>query len=130
VAERITRQKVNDIWKSGYCRKIVEHARKTPNTLQGSRDRTEFLQAHITDGACQDCYFAALLKAEEAVVAEAMGPQALGAFMCGEDITKRPGYTTSLVKQAMDRLDARGLVTPEFSEWMHRAAKRKRFKRR
>lgn len=128
MAERITRAKVDDIWRSGYCRKTVEHARKTADTLQGSQERTEFLQEHVAE--CQDCHFAAILKAEEAAVATEMGPQAFGAFMRGEDILRRPGYTPKLVKQAMERIAARGQMTPEFVEWMHRAAKRKRYKRR
>lgn len=124
---RITRKKLDDIWRSGFCRKMVEHARTTENTLQGSEARVEWLRNHIPE--CQDCEFANRLKGEEAVVAAEIGPQALGAFARGEDITKRPGYSPALVKKAMDRLAQRGLVTPAFTAWIHRAAKRKRFKK-
>jgi hypothetical protein len=127
VAGRLTRKKLDDIWRSGFCRKMVEHAMTTEDTLQGSQARIEWLREHIPE--CDDCYYANLLKNEEAAVAEEMGPQALGAFMRGEDITQRPGYSPSLVKQAMDRIADQGRMTPEFVEWMHRAAKRKRFKR-
>lgn len=127
MAGRLTRAKVDDIWRSGFCRQTVLHALTTDDSLQGSKARVEWLEEHIHE--CKDCYFANILKGEEAAVATEMGPQALGAFARGEDILRRPGYTPALVKKAMERIAARGQMTPEFVEWMHRAAKRKRFKK-
>lgn len=132
MAGRITRKKVDDIWTSGFCREAVEHARKTEDTLQGAEARVAFLQAHIRstenpDG-CLDCYFANVLKNAEAEVASEIGPQALGAFFRGENVLERPGYSEDMVRRALDRIAAHGLMTENFKAWMERAAKRKRYK--
>lgn len=124
----IPKHKVDDIWTSGFCREAVEQARTTDDSLQGSESRVDYMRGHIED--CSDCYHARILKNAEAEVAAAMGPQAVGAFFRGENITVRPGYSKDLVRQALVRIRERGQGTPEFDEWINRVSKRKRYKKR
>lgn len=127
MAGRLTKQKIDDLWHSGYCRVTVEHARKkTDDSPEGAAKRIEFLREHIN--VCQECRFANIMKNAEAEVAAEIGPAALSAFFKGEDVTRRPGYSPSLVGQAMERLAAQGVLTREFLDWMHRVARRGKYK--
>lgn len=127
MAARLTKEKVNDLWRSGYCRVTVEHARKkTDDSPEGAHKRIEFMREHIK--TCEDCRFANILKNAEAEVAAMIGPQALSAFFQGQDVTQRPGYSPALVGQAMEKLAHAGVLTPEFLAWMRRAAARTKYK--
>lgn len=123
----LTPQKLTDIWKSGYCRQTVEHARtQTDDSPNGSLKRIEWLREHIK--TCQDCFFATHLKAKEGTAAQQMGPRAHSAFLMGEDITKRPGYTPGLGQDALHALRQEGIATDAFYAWMRRAALRGKYK--
>lgn len=124
---KLTKEKINDLWRSGYCRKTVEYARKhTDNSTAGAQQRIKYLSSHIAH--CQDCYFANVMKNAEAQVASWMGLEAEIAFQYGEDITKRPEYDLDLLRQALRGLMIDGHITPQFMRWMERVAKRKEFK--
>ena len=127
MAPRLSHAKLNDIWKSGYCRVTVEFARKqTDDSPDGSLKRVEFLRDHIQ--SCLDCACATILKSKEQEVAKKMGPRAHAAFLMGQDITRMPGYHATLVLEALEDLAAHGVMTDSFRAWMARAAKRKAYR--
>lgn len=127
MAPRLSHAKLNDIWRSGYCRATVEFARtQTDDSPEGSAKRVAYLTKHILD--CMDCACATILKSKEEEVAKKMGPRAHAAFFQGQDITHMPGYRSTLVLEAMQDLAAHGVLTDYFRAWMARAAKRKAYR--
>lgn len=119
---KLSDKKINDVWKSGYCRATVDHAAQTDNSATGSRRRIAFLTAHVDK--CSDCGFAALLKAMEAEVAERIGSRAVAGFFRGENTVAAPGYRSNMVRDAIEELRRAGHVTPEFKGWMKRVSAR------
>lgn len=127
MGRRLTRAKLTDIWRAGFCRLTVEYARKqTDDSPEGSEKRIAWLRQHREE--CDDCRFANILKEKEQEVAQRIGPRAYAGFLLGYDTTKAPGYSEDLVRQAMKELAEAGVVTPEFREWMARAARRGTYK--
>jgi hypothetical protein len=81
----IPKHKLDDIWRSGFCRQAVEHAKRTTPDSAGSQARVAYLKAHIED--CVDCQCANILKNIESEVAAAMGAGFHTLFIKGGDIT-------------------------------------------
>ena len=127
----LTKEKINDIWRSGYCRQTVKQAQQTSNTPAGARERLHYLQLHITNEHCEDCDFANRLKALESVVAQRMGSKAYALFLHGGDITKTTGrdeatYEKTLV-QVIDAAITAGIIPERMRDWMATVSERQDF---
>jgi hypothetical protein len=90
----LSNRKINDMWRSGFCLKVIDHARTTSDTVEGAARRMMFLQQHLIN--CENCRLATMWKDIEASVSERMGPQALRSFYNGEDITELAGFKVAL----------------------------------
>ena len=125
---RVPKHKLDGIWRSGYCRATVEHARKT-DAITGSAVRIAWLRTHIPQ--CQDCHFAAVLKAAEGQLAARIGPRAYVAFLAGtQDTTAALGYSDDLLREAITQLGRDGYLTDDFQAWMVGAAQRGPYQRK
>jgi hypothetical protein len=122
----LPKEKLTDIWKSGYCRAIVEFARTTEDTPAGARTRLQHISKHISEGLCEDCEFANRLKILEAEVAKFIGPSAYALFMRGGDITTLPEYEREL-GAVLDGAVAAGIIPARMHAWMDEVAKRKEY---
>jgi len=118
--KQLSREKLNDIWRSGYCRRVVKHAK---TTKPGERQkRIDFLNHHMV--RCGDCRYAAVMKMAEHRTAERMGPAALLWFEQGRDIRVFPDFDKNM-RKTIASLHKAGLVDAEFIAWMHRVAHRR-----
>lgn len=119
----LTDQKLNDMWRAGYCRKTVEFARTTTDCPDDARKRLEYLRVHVI--ACLECYLANEMKQIEAQTAELMGPVATMNFIRGGNITRLPGFQHHFgrVFDAAKKKDP-VWATQYAQEWMARSATR------
>lgn len=123
MGEPLTDQKLNDMWRAGYCRKTVAFAQTTTDCPTDSRKRLEYLRTHSI--ACMDCFLANQLKLIEAQTAEAMGPTAALNFIKGGNITKLPHF-----REHFDRIFNHAKKTdpvwstPYAQDWIMRMAQR------
>lgn len=124
----LTKSKLTDMWKAGYCRDTVEHAATTDDSPRGSTERVEWLQEHVP--GCAECEFANRLKMAEWRVAKKMGPRSEAEFIMGHDITKLPSYDSSLLEEELKLIMLQ--LEPErgadFLEWMSESAQRGRWR--
>lgn len=134
----IPKHKIDDIWRSGYCRETVEHAKTTTPDAAGARERTAYLSQHIgmrynadtdavelSDGGCFECLCANVLKNIEGEVAAAMGPGFFTLFAKGGDVS-----TFSEFRPVFERImgahftEGKLLTIEGFMNWLTRAAGR------
>ena len=119
----ITPQKLNDMWRAGYCRTTVEFARTTTDSPTDAKRRLEYLEQHVKE--CKECCFANALKGVEYQVAQAIGPEAEMLYIRGGDITKLPAFQQHFPHIFSDacRFDPI-LSQPEFKAWLLEKGKR------
>jgi hypothetical protein len=127
----LSREKLSDIFRAGYCIATVRFAQNTDDNPAGARQRLHYLQLHITNEHCEDCDFANRLKALEAVVAQRMGAKAYALFLHGGDITKVTGrdettYEKTLV-QVIDAAITAGIIPERMRNWMATVSERQDF---
>ena len=108
--QRKTRaQKLNDVWRSGYCEETVEAGRRFATD---AAKRVAFLQEHV--GSCDVCQFANIMKNVEHRTAIAVGVE--DAFHAGEDVHRSPGFSQALKEQVSELLNNPDL-DPRFIVW-------------
>ena len=122
----LTKKKLNDLWRSGYCRATVEFARHTDDNEDGVTERKAYLRKHVL--GCDDCRHANRWKNVERQVAERLGPQALQEFFQGLGPERYPGYRRHLRDIVNEQADE--LQTPEIQSWLRRITARGPYKRR
>ena len=86
----LSKYKINDIWRSGYCQKTVEHAKNTAPGPAGSYERVAYLSEHAP--GCLDCRCADILKQIESEAAAAMGAGFHELFRHGGDVADFPAF--------------------------------------
>lgn len=126
----LSNRKINDMWRAGYCMKVIDHARTTENTVEGSARRMMFLTKHVE--TCENCRYACMAKEIEHDVAAHLGPKAERQFLYGEDPRDHPMWKPAIeaavraVKEG--RLAARHMhYDPEkVFAWMQRTAEQRR----
>lgn len=101
--------KLNDIWRSGYCEETVEMGRFYAND---PAKRVAWLRTHIQ--TCPACEYANVMKGVEAKVAEKLG--VLAKFNRGEDIHRSPGFQDAL-REEMNEFLSGDDINPEFIVW-------------
>jgi hypothetical protein len=101
--------KLNDIWRSGYCEETVEAGRFY---AREPAKRVEWLRAHLPN--CPACEYANTMKGVEARVAEKIG--LLDKFNRGEDVHRSPGFKEGLQQEMEDLLKGDD-INPEFIVW-------------
>lgn len=120
---KFTREKINDMWRAGFCQKTIEYAKATE--VEESERRVEFLQSHMVD--CKECYYATILKNIELDVATSMGPRFVDMFRRGQDISKchefRPHFER-VMSRAMGTM-----ISKEMYEWMSMRSKRRDYEK-
>jgi hypothetical protein len=122
----LTKKKLDDLWRSGYCRATVEHARNTDDTQAGAEERVAFMTLHVKE--CEDCGHANVWKGVELRIAERLGPKAREEFFQGLGPERYPGYKRHLRDILNERADE--LETPEIQSWLRRITARGPYKRR
>jgi len=113
LAQPLTNDKINDIWRAGFCAVLVEHARLTE--VHESKARIDFLRKHVK--TCVHCYNANILKAVEHEVARTLGPEAAQVFNNGGDISTQEGFS-EVLHARLDELMESGAVDEDFVKWM------------
>lgn len=119
---RLTHQKLQDLWRSGYCADTVRHAATTEMGEVGSEERIKFLKQHIQK--CECCRNANMMKALEENVARLCGGKALVMFYLGvgpEQVVDRATFeaaTEAVIRPVLDE------ATDEFLTWMSQVAMR------
>jgi len=122
----LTKKKLNDLWRSGYCREMVEHARNTNDTPEDSSKRIAYLREHIP--TCADCRHANRWKQVEEEIAFRLGPRALDEFFSGLGPERYPGYRRHLRDIVNEQADE--LKTPEIQSWLRRITQRGPYQRK
>jgi len=120
-SERMSTEKVNDMWRSGYCPIMIEYAKTTDAGPTGSISRIAYLEVHIK--SCPDCYHATVMKNVEANAAELMGPVAFAAFQSGQSVVQRPGFEDAMRKAVQGLLRSQH-ATDQFFAWWRRIISR------
>lgn len=119
--EQLTADQINEMWKSGFCSKMVEFARTTAAGPLGAMSRISYLEVHIHH--CRDCYHATVMKNVEANAAQLMGGEATRAFQQGQDITKLEGFDDAM-KSAVRGLLKSQYATDQFFKWWRKVVSR------
>jgi hypothetical protein len=112
--ERLSPEKINDMWKSGYCPTLIEHAKTTDLGPMGAVARTSFLEIHIK--VCRDCFHATVMKTVQGNAAELMGAEAMACFQTGGDITKLSGFQEAMQNAVRGLLKSK-YATDRFFDW-------------
>ncbi|MAG64669.1 MAG: hypothetical protein CMK74_02175 [Pseudomonadales bacterium] len=105
----LSKKKMQDMWRGGFCKEVILLCRDTPNNPGGAAQRVHLLSEHIQQAGCVDCGNATYLKNVEFEIAEKMGPDAVQLFFNGGDVTKLPGYTENIcasVLKGHERFDS------------------------
>lgn len=126
----LSNKKINDMWRSGYCMTVINHARATNDTIEGSARRMMFLTQHVE--SCETCRYATMAKEIEHDVARRLGPRAERLFLHGEDPRNNPKWKPAIeaavraVKEG--RLPARHMhYDPDkVFAWMARTAQQRK----
>ena len=119
----LTKAKLNDMWRAGYCRKAIEGVRHSNNTPEGAQQRLNYLKIHIQFENCPECHYANLLKGIEQATATAMGPAATTVYNAGGDITtldRFHEYFDTVFAAAIEN----GTVTHGMQAWIAEKAHR------
>lgn len=116
----LSKNKINDIWHSGFCKVTVEFAKTTEP--HESRKRVEFLIEHVKK--CKGCYYANILKILESEVATMIGTEYKSMFDRGMDISKYSKFNKCF-RIVMDRAMRNGLIDNDMKVWMfHKSLRR------
>jgi hypothetical protein len=131
----LAKEKINDLWCSGYCAATIRFAQTTSDSAEGARQRITQLQRHIVNEHCEDCEFANKLKALESVVAQRMGPRAYALFLHGGDVMQHPELAErgqkyeDCLREVLDGAIAAGAIPVRMRDWMATVARRKDFEK-
>lgn len=119
--ERLSPEKINDLWQSGYCSTLIEHAKTTDLGPMGAIARTSFLEVHIR--VCRDCFHATVMKNVQANAAELMGAEASTLFQAGGDIATLEGFQEAMQNAVRGLLKSK-YATDRFFEWWRKVVAR------
>jgi hypothetical protein len=123
---KLSKDRLNEIWRSGYCRQTVRFAATTEDTAEGKRQREGFMKVHmggVGGQVCADCAYANRLKLIEAGVAYKLGPETYQRFVRGDNITTHPQFAR-VFAEMMDKAIEGGGVDEKMAEWMSTRSKR------
>lgn len=124
----MNRERLNQMWRAGYCKDTIAFAAQTnADTRQGRDMRRTFLKNHIRHEECQTCLYANTLKGAEQRLAHTMGSHATEAFSRGEDITRLPGYQQyqrDLLPCIVDAAQEQGVSLVKLTHWITKTAER------
>lgn len=122
----LARDRLNEIWRSGYCRETVRFAATTEDTAEGKRKRETFMMRHLAGiggQVCADCAYAQRLKLIEAGVAFKLGPESYQSFMQGGNVTTHPEFAR-VFAEMMEKAISAGGIDEKMAEWMNLRARR------
>lgn len=112
----LTKDKINDIWQSGYCRNVVIICGRTEPGPAGASERIKAINACYTAG-CQDCTNAIITKSMEGDVAQTLGPSATQLFLRGGDITSLPEFRPAFVRRMKQALQQKE-ISAAYITWV------------
>lgn len=114
----LSKQILNNLWQSGFCKTLIELLRETAPGVTGSVVRMEIMQAHL-DTKCTNCTHANTIRGIEQRTAIAMGDTAIALFNRGGNIKNLPGFRKAF-KQVFESGVACGQVDRAVAAWLTR----------
>ena len=126
---KLSKERLNEVWRSGYCRATVRFAATTDDDAIGKHQREEFMKVHlggVGGQVCADCAYANHLKLIEAGVAYKLGREQYEAFLRGKNITTHPRFA-QVFAEMMEKAIESGGVDEKMAEWMSTRSKRPDF---